>query len=58
MPRIEEVKKPTWQELQDLIMVSLFNSTPAESEQLNREIKILLEQERRNVCEIDKRNDD
>ena len=60
MPRVEidNAPKPTWQDLQDLIMISLFNSTPSEEEQLNKEIKILIEEERKHVREIDKRDND
>lgn len=60
MPRVEidDTPKPTWQDLQDLIMISLFNSTPSEEEQLNKEIKILIEEERKHVRETDKRDND
>ena len=57
MPRIEidNTPKPTWHDLQDLIMMSLFNSTPNEEEQLRQEIKDLIEEAKKNVCEINKR---
>jgi hypothetical protein len=57
MPRIEETPKPTWDDLRDMVMISLFNSTPVEEEQLNKEIKILIE-ERKHVCETNKRDND
>lgn len=58
MPRIEETPRPTWNELRDLVMISLFNSTPSEEEQLNKEIKDLIEEERKNVRKTDKRDND
>lgn len=58
MPKIEETPRPTWNELRDLVMISIFNSPPVEEEQLKKEIKILIEEERKHVCETDKRNND
>jgi hypothetical protein len=57
MPRIEldSKPKPTWDDLRDMVMISLFNSTPDEEEQLNKEIKILIEEELKNVREVNKR---
>lgn len=60
MPRInttgqEGQRKASWQEIQDLVMMSLFNATPSEEEQLRQEINDLIEEAKKNVCETDKR---
>ena len=59
MPRIsmsgqEKSKHHDWREVQDLIFMNMFESNPAEEQKIRQEIKKFLE-ERKNVCETDKR---
>lgn len=62
MPRIsmsgQERSRHDWKEIQNMIMENLFDPLPSEEERLNKEIKDLIEEAKKNVCEIDKRNDD
>ena len=61
MPRIsmsgQERSKHDWKEIQNMIMENLFYSVPEEVEHIKEEVTKILE-ERKNVCETDKRNDD
>lgn len=61
MPRIsmsgQEQSKHDWKEIQNMIMENLFYSVPEEVEHIKEEVTKILE-ERKNVCETDKRNDD
>ena len=61
MPRIsmsgQEKSKHDWKEIQNMIMENLFYSVPEEVEHIKEEVAKFLE-ERKNVCETDKRDND
>ena len=60
MPRInitgqEGKRKATWQDVQNMILENLFESTPREEFLLKQEIEVLIEEAKKYVCETDKR---
>ena len=60
MPRIDPTteRKASWQEIESLILENLFNPLPSEKERLEQEIKDLIEEAKKHVCETDKREND
>ena len=62
MPRIsmsgQERSNHDWKEIQNMIYENLFYAVPEEVEHIKEEVNKILEEERKNVREIDKRNDD
>lgn len=53
----QEKSNHDWKEIQNMIMENLFYAVPEEVEHIKEEVAKILE-ERRNVCETDKRNND
>ena len=62
MPRIsmsgQERSRHDWKEIQNMIMENLFDPLPSEEERLNKEIKDLIEEAKKNVREADRRDND